>query len=204
MWCETMNLKKIVKNVIDMNHGISSIAAFVNAGISREQIYKLYREGYLERVSQGYYRIATEMELTDEQIIALTIPEAIISMESALFRYGYSDFMPREWSVTVPRSASRRLKTSVPLKIYYVKDDIYGLGKTIVNEGEVTFSIYDRERTICDMFKYRGKLDNEIFSKAVNAYASDAQKNLKNLSSYAKKLRVYNRVMDLMEVLLNG
>lgn len=204
VWSKTMDLKNTVKNIIDVNHGISPIVAFINAGIPREQIYKLYREGYLKRVSQGYYCIATEPELSDEQIIALTIPEAIISMESALFQYGYSDFMPREWSVTVPRSASRRLNTSVPLKIYYVKDDIYDLGKTIVNESEVNVSIYDRERTICDMFKYRGKIDNEIFSKAVTAYAGDKRKNLKNLSSYAKKLRVYSRVMDLMEVLLNG
>lgn len=59
-------------------------------------------------------------------------------MESALFRYGYSDFMPRVWSITVPRSASRKLNTSVPMKVYYVKDDIYELGKTTINENGVT------------------------------------------------------------------
>ena len=133
-----------------------------------------------------------------------TIPEAIISMESALFRYGYSDFMPRVWSVTVPRSASRRLNTSVPMKVYYVKDDIYDLGKTNITENGVTFAIYDRERTICDMFKHRGKVDNEMFSKAVNAYANDTHKNLIALSDYAKKLRVYNKVMDIMEILLHS
>ena len=65
-------------------------------------------------------------------------------------------------------------------------------------------AVYDRERTICDCFKYRSRLDNELFSKALTAYANDPKKNLTNLSVYAKKLRVYKKVIELMEVLLNG
>ena len=68
----------------------------------------------------------------------------------------------------------------------------------------VMLSVYDRERTICDCFKYRSRLDNEIFNKALNAYANDTKKNLQNLSVYAKKLRVHKKVTELMEVLLNG
>ena len=43
-----------------------------------------------------------------------------------------------------------------------------------------------------------------MISKAVNAYANDTQKNLVALSDYAKKLRVYNKVMDIMEILLHS
>ena len=200
----TLEHKDIIKNTISANGGIAKLSALTSAGVPKEKIYKLCSDGFLQRVRQGYYQLADELILSDEQVIASTIPEAIISMESALFRYGYSDFMPRVWSVTVPRSASRRLNTSVPIKVYYVKDDIYDLGKTTITENGVTFAIYDRERTICDMFKHRGKVDNEMFSKAVNAYANDTQKNLIALSDYAKKLRVYNKVMDIMEILLHS
>ena len=78
-----------------------------------------------------------------------------------------------------------------------------GIAKTADFDG-VTLPVYDRERTICDCFKYRTKLDNEIFNKAVNAYVADDKKNLSNLSKYAKEMKVYKKVMDLMEVLLNG
>jgi predicted transcriptional regulator of viral defense system len=199
-----LNHQEIIKNVISTNNGIAKLYTLITAGVPKENIYKLCSDGFLQRVRQGYYQLADERILPDEQIIASTIPEAIISMESALFHYGYSDFMPRVWSVSVPRNASRRLNTSVPIKVYYVKDDIYDLGKTTITENGVTFTIYDRERTICDMFKHRGKIDNEMFCKAVNAYANDPQKNLKVLSKYAKTLRVYKKVMDIMEVLLNG
>ena len=55
-----------------------------------------------------------------------------------------------------------------------------------------------------DCFKYRTKLDNEIFNKAVNAYVADEKKNLANLSKYAKEMGVYKKMMSVMEVLLNG
>ncbi len=59
------------------------------------------------------------------------------------------------------------------------------------------------ERTICDCFKYRTKLDNEIFNKAVNDYAADEKKNLANLSKYAKEMKLYTKVMNITEVLYN-
>lgn len=199
-----MDYKRIVEKIIDSNNGIAKMSMFIAEGIPREKIYELYATGFLERVSQGYYKIASSSEFTDEQIIASTIPAAVISMESALFHYGYSDFVPRVWSITVPRTASRKLNTSVPIKIYYVKDEIYNIGRTEIREDKTPYFIYDRERTICDMFKHRRKIDTELFSKAVNAYANDDQKDLRRLSEYAKQLRVYKKVTELMEVLLNG
>ena len=38
----------------------------------------------------------------------------------------------------------------------------------------------------------------------VNAYAADGEKNLSNLSRYAKEMGVYKKMMSVMEVLLNG
>ena len=78
------------------------------------------------------------------------------------------------------------------------------IGKTASSFDGTELAVYDRERTICDCFKYRTKLDSETFSKAINAYVADDKKNLGNLSRYAKELGLYKRVMDLMEVMLNG
>jgi hypothetical protein len=38
----------------------------------------------------------------------------------------------------------------------------------------------------------------------MHSYVADEQKNLSKLSKYAKKLGVFKRVNELMEVLLNG
>lgn len=203
---DTLNSKEIAKNVIESKGGIAKVADMVSAGLSRQSIKTLYANSYIERVCQGYYKLNSNLELTDEQILLSVVPEFVMCMESALFYYGYSDFMPRVKSIAVPRTASHRIAdiSPIPLKIYYVANDIYSIGKTTVTENGVQFAVYDRERTICDVFKHRNKIDSEIFNKAVNAYAKDDKKNLSNLTLYSKELRVYKKVTEIMGVLLNG
>lgn len=201
-----MDIRKQVKEVIINNGGIAKSADFVAAGIRAADVVNLCNAGILSRVRHGYYEITEKSEVSEEQLLATLVPKGIVCVESALFHYGYSDFAPRKWSIAVPRSMSRtKLNVDVlALQPYYVQAELYDLGKTTDNFNGVVLPVYDRERTICDCFKYRAKLDNEIFNKAQNAYANDTEKNLSNLSAYAKKLRVYKKVTELMEVLLNG
>ena len=201
-----MDLRAAARNVIESKGGIAKSADFVAAGIRAVDVVSLCNAGYLDRVRHGYYQMAEQNEATEEQMLATLIPQGIVCVESALFYYGYSDFAPRKWSVAVPRTISRtKLDVdALPLQTYFVQQDLYELGKTTGVFHGVTLPVYDRERTICDCFKYRSRLDTELFSKALNAYANDPQKNLSNLSIYAKKLRVYKKVIELMEVLLNG
>ena len=62
--------------------------------------------------------------------------------------------------------------------------------------------IYDRDRTICDILRNMGKMDKEIFNKAVQGYVRDTQKNIPNLMKYAKELRVQRKVKELIGVWL--
>lgn len=201
-----MDKKIISKQVIIEKGGIAKTSDFVAAGIPAVDIVNLCNTGYLERIRHGYYQLADGNTSSEEQLIATLIPKAIICVESALFHYGYSDFAPRKWSIAVPRSMSRTKLDidALTLQTYYVQSEIYELGKTTADFNGVVLPIYDRERTICDCFKYRSRIDHEIFSKALNAYAKDEKKNLQNLSIYAKKLRVYKKVNELMSVLLDG
>ena len=201
-----MDKKIISKQVIIEKGGIAKTSDFVAAGIPAVDVVNLCNTGYLERIRHGYYQLADWDTSSEEQLIAALIPKAIICVESALFHYGYSDFAPRKWSIAVPRSMSRTKLDidALELQTYYVQSEIYELGKTTADFNGVMLPVYDRERTICDCFKYRSRLDNEIFNKALNAYVNDSKKDLRNLSGYAKKLRVHKKVTELMEVLLNG
>ena len=203
---DCVDLRAAVRDVIVSKGGIAKSADFVAAGIRAVDVVSLCNAGYLDRVRHGYYQMAEQSDATEEQMLATLIPQGIVCVESALFHYGYSDFAPRKWSIAVPRSVSRtKLDVeALPVQTYFVQQDLYELGKTTGDFHGVTLPVYDRERTICDCFKYRSRMDTELFSKALNAYANDPQKNLSNLSIYAKKLRVYKKVIELMEVLLNG
>ena len=201
-----MDIKTVTKEVLIEKGGVAKSADFVAAGMRAVDVVNLCNAGYLDRIRHGYYQLAEADTTSEEQLLATLIPKGIVCVESALFHYGYSDFAPRKWSIAVPRSMSRtKLDVdALALQPYFVQPEIYELGKVTDDFDGVILSVYDRERTICDCFKYRSRLDNEIFNKALNAYANDTQKNLQNLSIFAKKLRVYKKVTELMEVLLNG
>lgn len=201
-----MNKIYKIEEVIYKNDGIAKTSDFVAEGITPYDVTTLYAEGIIEKIHHGYYTLSNFSNISEEKIIKTMIPEAVISMESALFYYGYNDFSPRKWDITVPRTISRtRLKQKLlPLKIYYVKEELYELGKSTGEFNGIILNVYDRERTICDCFKNRSKIDSETFNKAIIAYAKDDNKNLNNLSKYAKELRVYKKVMEIMEVLING
>ena len=203
---ECVEIKTVIKQVLIEKGGVAKSADFVAAGIHAVNVVNLCNAVYLDRVRHGYYQLAEADASSEEQLLATLIPKGIVCVESALIHYGYSDFAPRKWSIAVPRTMSRTKLNidALALQTYYVQSEIYELGRITDDFDGVILPVYDRERTICDCFKYRSRLDNEIFNKALNAYAKDPRKNLPNLSSYAKKLRAYKKVTELMEVLLNG
>ena len=203
---EYVDIKTVTKQVLIEKGGVAKSADFVAAGMRAVDVVNLCNAGYLDRIRHGYYQLAEADTSSEEQLLATLIPKGIVCVESALFHYGYSDFAPRKWSIAVPRTMSRTKLNidALALQTYYVQSEIYELGRITDDFDGVILPVYDRERTICDCFKYRSRLDNEIFNKALNAYAKDPRKNLPNLSSYAKKLRAYKKVTELMEVLLNG
>lgn len=197
---------EIAKKIISEHGGIAKTSDFLAVGFYRSDLGLLISKGIIERVHHGYYQLTDNYNITEAEYISKLLPEGIVCVESALFYYGYTDFTPREWSIAVPRTVSQtKLKSFiVPLKAYYIQPDNYELGKIQADFDGTVLPIYDKERTICDCFKYRNKLDNELFAKAVNAYVVDKKKNLANLSKYAKQLRVHNKMINMMEVLLNG
>lgn len=202
-----MSKHDIVNKVFNTVGEVAKKSDFIAAGLKDQDVYSLFKQGYIKRVRKGYYKLSAGDEPKEEIFLSKLMKQGIICVESALFYYGYSDFAPREWTIAVPRSYSRTVKAiqeEVPVKAYYVQNGMYRLGETTGIFNGVTLPVYDRERTICDCFKYRTKLDNEIFNKAINAYVADEKKNLAKLSKYAKEMGVYKKMMNVMEVLLNG
>ena len=135
----------IVNEVFDVIGEIAKKSDFISAGLKGQDVYALCKQGYLERVKKGYYKLAVGDEPKEELILSKLMTHGVICVESALFYYGYSDFAPREWSIAVPRSYSRTVKaiqTEVPVKAYYVQNPMYHLGETTgtFNGEEITFA----------------------------------------------------------------
>ena len=196
---------KKIQNVISAAGGVARTADLNGAGYPNYMVSDLCKQGIIERVRNGYYSLPKQDE-REEETIARLFPDCVVCLDSALFHYGYSDKTPLEWHLAVTRNATRsRFKIEYPpIKSYMVGEKLFSLGIMAEDWNGTALFTYDRERTICDCFKRRALMDGEIFAKAVKAYAIDGKKNLANLSRYAKKMKIYTKVTDLIEVLLNG
>lgn len=194
--------EKIEKLIME-NGGIAKTSDFTKNGINGATVAKLCDNGLLQKVRVGYYQLAKNDEPNEEKIIAGLFPDGVVCMDTALFYYGYSDRTPLEWTLAFDRNISRsRLKINYPrIKPYFLDKKYLAIGTSKIKMNGVSLQIFNRERVICDCFKYRNKLEAEMFNKAVAAYAKDPKRNLRNLSIYAKQLRVFNKVNEVMGVL---
>ena len=201
-----MNIYSLAKKTITENGGIARNVDFRKNGLSNSQITYLCNRGYLDRVRRGYYQLSSYQDSSDERIIATLFTDGILCMDTALFHYGYGDRTPLEWTIAFPRTITRtRLGVNSPrIKPYFISEDLFLLGKTEQIINDVKMAMYDRDRTICDCFKYQSKIDSEMFNKAIIAYSKDVKKNIGNLIAYAKKMRVYRKMSEIMGVLINA
>ncbi len=197
--------KRQISVPFSLSGGIARTSALLNAGITLPSLRALCRKGHIKRIRHGWYQLAEQEYVPEEQLLASLLPEAVLCMESALHHYGYSDFTPRQWSIAVPRSVSpsRMRNKLLKFKAHYIPNDTYPLGKTRADINGVTLPIYDRERTLCDCFKYKKRLDRETFVKAVRAYSEDEKKNLPRLFRYARKMGLTTKISEVMEVVVN-
>ena len=105
--------------------------------------------------------------------------------------------------MTVPVGYSGGLSKNKNIVLHYVKKDFLELGLTTIESPfGMKLRVYDLERTICDIVKYRKHMDKEIFTTALKRYSKLKEKDLLKLMKYAKKLNIDKKVIEYMEVLL--
>ena len=75
-------------------------------------------------------------------------------------------------------------------------------GITTVKYNKCNLKIFDKDRLICECFKYEKKIDKELFNKAVQAYIKDSKKNIKNLLAYSKKRNIQKKVKNIIGLFL--
>ena len=102
-----MNLHEIAKNVIDSKGGVAKSSDFVAAGMRAADVVNMCNAGFLGRVRHGYYQLAAQSFVSEEQLLATLIPQGVVCVESALFHYGYSDFTPPEFA-TCPTKLNKK------------------------------------------------------------------------------------------------
>ena len=182
--------------------GIIETKIAAQHGISKAMLYKLCKEDKIHRIVKGQYILPDDMQ--DELLSISNRSERVIfSHETALYLHGISDRTPFEHTVTAPSGCIPSAAIKAECKVYYIKSELFELGKTTLRTPAGNdVPAYDLERTICDVIRSRNKLGTETFLAALKLYAANPKKNLNQLNTYAKQMRVEKVLRQYLEVLL--
>jgi predicted transcriptional regulator of viral defense system len=161
----------------------------------------MVNDGFLERTNRGIYIKAGDI---DDALFSLQqrAKKIVYSHETALFLHGLTDRTPFRYSITVPASYKPSDSLKAACKIYYIKVELIGLGKTELASGlGHQVMVYDRERTLCDIVRSRNKLDKQVFLDALKGYVARPGADLNRLYDYAEQFGIYRLLQQYLEVL---
>lgn len=197
-----MEYKNKITKLAEKNNGYIRTKEIVYNDIPKNYLKELVDEKVLLKVKKGLYILSNYFE--DEYFIfQSTNSNAIFSLETALYLHNYNDRVPTIYNITVPKNYGGNLRKEKNVKLLYIKPELHNIGITEIESPLGNkIKVYDLERTICDIIKFKSKVDPEIFSKALKQYVKSKNKNLNNLITYAKKLKIEEEVRKYMEVML--
>ncbi|QFJ54167.1 type IV toxin-antitoxin system AbiEi family antitoxin domain-containing protein [Pseudobutyrivibrio xylanivorans] len=193
-----------INDLVEKNGGLVKASDIDALGVDYRRVLKFVEEGYLIRVKSGYYTTKYFECDEDQWIYKLFGEDGILTMESALYVYGYLKDRPYKWSIAINKNTSKsRFNIDYPIvEPYYTEPEVLEIGVTEANFAGAKMKIYTKERLICDFLKYQEKVDREDFKKGVWAYIMDEDKDVAKLMEYAKERKVLKKVQSMIGVWL--
>ena len=166
--------------------------------MTEHEFRRLLNTKQLIRTRNGIYHYAHTDFPDNDMILAQEIfPEGIISMITAASYYNLTTIIPASIQLTLSsRGAHRRSLPDYPrMELFFADEKIIHLGIECVIEENHEIRIYDRERVVCDMFRYLSRIGIDAALEVFKAYMNDRKnRKIDKLIDYARQLRVYKYI----------
>ncbi len=169
-------------------------------GITNYEISKLLEEGLLEKIYQGVYTIGDieKLELSDINVI---VENGVVSLTSAAFYYKLLDSDEGKITITLNRDQKPPKIPYDLFSYYYTTSKFFDVGLKIIDQNGRKIKIYSIERTICDILRHRNKYDSILIREILENYLKREDSDIEKLMEYSKELRIYNVLVQYLEIL---
>lgn len=190
--------EEAIRELVKEHDGVVKTSQLYTLGIDYRRIQNFVDWGVLLRIKNGYYSLQEQKLSEDEMIFRLFGEDGVLTMESALYIYGYLPAKPYEYQIAVDKNTSKsRFHLNYPfVHPYYSEPKVLSLGVSEIPFGGGMMKIYDKERLICDCLKYEDRMDRESLKKALLAYIKEPKKDISKLLTYAKERKVVSKVQN--------
>lgn len=199
----TIRMNQILKYLKD-HKGYARMKEMKASGIHTREILKAVDGGDIVKVKAGLYRLS-ELELGESSglvEVCLAIPKAVISLSSALAFHELTTFVPTAITYAIPR-ANKPIKLSYPpTESFYFSEAQYKAGIEHHETKAGHIRLYGIEKTICDCFRFRNKLGEDIVMEGLKTYLRQRNRDLNKLMKFAEICRVKGIISQYVKVIM--
>ena len=133
---------------------------------SHYQIKKQISEGNLYKIEKGVY--SDQPDVTTLAVLSFKYPKAVFTMDSAFYYHGLTDVIPDEYHLATDKHSIYLSDERVHQ--YYVPSHILDLGVTTLQRRDATIRIYDKERMLIELLRYKNKLPFDYYKEILRNY----------------------------------
>ncbi len=188
------------------NSGYARMKELKEAGFHTRKVKQLLDEGKVERITAGLYRLAevcSEGSYSQSFIdVCNSMSKGVICLLSALEYHQLSTINPHKVYVALPNKEKCSKIEYPPVVVFYYRDRFYDCGIEEIVTKTGTFKIYDAEKTLCDIFRYRNKLGDDLALEGLKNYLKRQDADLIKLQDYAVKCRVKSILFPYLKALV--
>lgn len=138
-------------------------------------------------------------ELADVQ---RAVPGCIFCLGTAFSIHETGTWEPPEVQLAVLRDRRIKLPDFPPIRLFSFSGERFELGVQEHKTASGTILVYDREKTICDILRFRNAIGIDIAMEALREYLRGRTKNVPRLFEYAKLLHMEGTIRSYAEALL--
>jgi predicted transcriptional regulator of viral defense system len=194
--------KERARQMFTESSGILRWSEAIEKGIHPQTLSRMVRDGILERMERGIYRLKEGELHGGEDLVAVSklVPKGVMCLLTALVQFDMTSQIPRKVYVALPKGAWKPELEYPQLEIFRMSGKAYESGVIWQDiEGE-RVPFYNREKTVADCFKFRGRIGEDIAIEALKEYLRKSNRNMNELLQYA----AINRVEDVMSPYLRA
>lgn len=195
-----------VINFMESHNGYATMGEFKDAGIHTRKIRDALDKQVLIKIKPGLYKLKDYPRDEFESFIDIHTANknAVICLASALAYHELTTFSPSKVDVAVPNNTDKFELIYPPIKVYYFRDRIYHAGVETVGRDYGCFKVYNMPKTVCDMFRYRNKLGEDLAMEGLQNYLKRPDRNLNELASYMSICRVKSVMKPYVKAMVAG
>ena len=158
-------------------------------------INQMVAEGKLFRVDKGIF---SEKEYVPElALLSFKYPNAIITMDTAFYLYGFTDEVPDMCTMATKREAAPISDKRV--KQIFMPEELLGQGRTTMEYKGYDLQIFDRERMLIELVRYKSKLPFNYYKEILGNYRNQIHElDIERIQEYAESFPKHKLISEAL------